>query len=172
MIVQQTMTPEPETPRRHNGRVLAVWLIVALALIAAVAVVGRMRSTAAAQAERQAAAAERAIAERESRLAGPPAFAGRVHSIIFCRTAERGTVGLDVRDVFNELAVPTFPAKMTFTVVVAVTTDKPGRRHELVVKGTDRAEPGGHCPYRWHRRGSRRNDTSARAAQQGNAPPA
>jgi len=54
-----------------------------------------------------------------------------VNYIVFCSAAQPGKAGLDIRDALDQVALPLFPAKISFAVVVSVTADRPGRRYEF-----------------------------------------
>ena len=56
---------------------------------------------------------------------------GDVNYIVFCATAKPGMAGLDIRDALDQVALLAFPRKISFSVVVSLTADRPGRQYEI-----------------------------------------
>ena len=104
------------------------WVVGALLLagVAAVVAFGISRSRADREFERQETERAEAELERAKRVAQ-----GDVNYILFCRSVQADRGGLDIQDALDQVALPSFPTKISFTVVVSLTQDRPGRRYEL-----------------------------------------
>jgi hypothetical protein len=110
------------------------WVVGALLVAGAAAVVafGISRSRADREHERQETERAELELDRAKRVAQ-----GDVNYVVFCRSAQADRAGLDIQDALDQIALPSFPANVTFTVVVSLTADRPGRRYEIVRFGRD-----------------------------------
>lgn len=82
-------------------------------------------------AERRAELAEAERARLEADRPVGPAGKADVNYLLFCAAAQPGPNGLDIRGALDQIALPSFPMKVSFAVVASVTADRPGRRYEL-----------------------------------------
>lgn len=82
-------------------------------------------------AEKRAELAERERAKLEAEAPGGRRPGGDVNYILFCADARPGPNGLDVRGALDQVALPAFPATLSFAVVASVTPDRAGRRYEM-----------------------------------------
>lgn len=83
-------------------------------------------------AERRAELAEEARARLEADRPAGGRVGPDVNYMIFCAAAQPGPNGLDIRGALDQVALPSFPATLSFSVVASVTPDRPNRRYELV----------------------------------------
>ena len=103
------------------------WAVGAVLLVGLIGVVAFALNRSNAEREAQQIEQQRAEAEVER---ATKAVQGDVNYVVFCATAKPGRAGLDIRDALDQVAL-TFPAKISFSVVVSVTADRPGRRYEF-----------------------------------------
>lgn len=83
------------------------------------------------KADRDAVQEDKARGKAEVERAAKAAQ-GDVNYIVFCSNAKPGMAGLDIRDALDQVALTTFPRKISFSVVVSLTADDPKRAYEIV----------------------------------------
>ena len=106
------------------------WVLGGVLVVALLAVV--VFAIKQSNAEKRAELAERERARLEAEAPGGARRpGGDVNYILFCADARPGPHGLDIRGALDQVAVPAFPTKMSFSVVASVTPDRAGRRYEL-----------------------------------------
>ena len=107
------------------------WVLGGVLVVALLAVVVFAIKQSNAEKRAELAERERARLEAEAPGGGGRRPGGDVNYIIFCADARPGPNGLDIRGALDQVAVPAFPTKMSFSVVASVTPDRAGRRYEM-----------------------------------------
>jgi heme exporter protein D len=105
------------------------WLLGGVLVVALVAVVVFAIKQSNAELRAEVAEKERAKLEADGPAGGRAK--GDVNYVIFCAGAQPGPHGLDISGALDQVAVPEFPAKLSFSAVVSITPDRAGRRYEM-----------------------------------------
>lgn len=106
------------------------WVLGGVLVVALLAVVVFAIKQSNAEMRAELAERERARLEAEA-PGGGRRPGGDVNYILFCADARPGPNGLDVRGALDQVALPSFPATLSFAVVASVTPDRAGRRYEM-----------------------------------------